>query len=88
MPNTAIYILPDDTKTRKKYVDYSTIQWFIFIYAAVVAESCFLSSDKKEWNIELHVCDGGSDNGKGCLVELMRFNVMPSIDTYLLPPYY
>ena len=47
-----------------------------------LAESCLLSSEKKEWNIAWRLRDSGADTIYGYVVPLKCSNAMPSIDTY------
>ena len=52
----------------------------------VVTESCYLSSDKNEWNTACHVCDCGVAAASASAGALKCFIKIPSIDTDLPHP--
>ena len=54
----------------------------------VVEESCLLSSDKNESNVEWTFCACGVTFVSIFVGALELSNAMPSIDKYILPPYY
>ena len=56
--------------------------------AVVVAASCLLSSDKKEWNTAWCWRDSVDELISACGTELKCLNAIPSIDTDIFPPYY
>ena len=56
--------------------------------AIVVAESCLMSSDKKERNTAQNVRNCGVVSIYVYIGALKLPNTMPSIDTYKFPPWY
>ena len=54
--------------------------------AVVVAASCLLSSDKKEWNTAWSWRDIVDDLRSAFGNALKYFNAIPSIDTDIFPP--
>ena len=82
------YDIPDMRYSEGEHLYYLSLSREIkhFLCAVIMAESCLISSDKREWNTAWRWRDGVVDLISAFGSELKCFNEIPYIETDIFTP--